>query len=270
MVEECILGWEPLSPCILYNTNVYWENNHATLGGAIYVEDASPASYCTPLGSYEPKEECFFQLPDQNLSHRYQCSTCFQEQHCWCCRNCVIRDNCELTHGLDSYSSGEVFHMLAYNDYNTTSNISSSPPYICLCENSLPDCRKFQYDFAHAVYPGETFQVSIAAVRQRDGTVPSRVISVNTLITLLYVRMVWLYDANIDYLSGKYIPLFLVAMLAFLFLMLSCFSLVSGCRPYHTWGSSHGSTVLKHCWNRSWIPVMLPTKLNIITGLDCC
>jgi len=32
-------------------------------------EDVSPASYCTPLGSYEPREECFFQLPGQNLSY---------------------------------------------------------------------------------------------------------------------------------------------------------------------------------------------------------
>ena len=33
-------------------------------------------------------------------------------------------------------------------------------------------------------------------------------------------RRVWLYDANIDYLSGKHIPLFLVAVLVFLFLFL--------------------------------------------------
>ena len=32
--------------------------------------------------------------------------------------------------------------------------------------------------------------------------------------------MVWLYDANVDYLSGKHIPLFLVAVLVFLFLFL--------------------------------------------------
>ena len=50
-----------------------------------------------------------------------------------------------------------------------------------------------------------------------------------TLITTLYItyleypmynRMVWLYDANIDYLSGKHIPLFLVAVLVFLFFFL--------------------------------------------------
>ena len=31
----------------LPHTTVYWENNHASLGGAIYVHDASPISYCT-------------------------------------------------------------------------------------------------------------------------------------------------------------------------------------------------------------------------------
>ena len=50
-----------------------------------------------------------------------------------------------------------------------------------------------------------------------------------TLITALYItyleyptlkKMVWLCDANIDYLSGKHIPLFLVAVLVFLFLFL--------------------------------------------------
>ena len=45
---------------ILPNATVYWENNHATLGGAIYVIDASPLSYCT---SVVPKEECFFSTP---------------------------------------------------------------------------------------------------------------------------------------------------------------------------------------------------------------
>ena len=33
-------------------------------------------------------------------------------------------------------------------------------------------------------------------------------------------RMVWLYDANIDYLVGKHIPLFIVAVFVFLFLFL--------------------------------------------------
>ena len=50
-----------------------------------------------------------------------------------------------------------------------------------------------------------------------------------TMITALYItyleyptynRMVWLYDTNIDYLVGKHIPLFIVAVLVFLLLFL--------------------------------------------------
>ena len=51
----------------------------------------------------------------------------------------------------------------------------------------------------------------------------------HTLIAVFYItyleyptynKGVWLYDANIDYLSGKHIPLFLVSVLVFLFLFL--------------------------------------------------
>ena len=87
-------------------------------------------------------------------------------------------DNCKLTHGLESHSSGEVFDMIVYSndtDYNTTSNISSDPLQICLCENNLPDCSE---EFPRKVYPGETFQVSVVAVGQRHGTVPSGVVSI--------------------------------------------------------------------------------------------
>ena len=37
---------------------------------------------------------------------------------------------------------------------------------------------------------------------------------------MYYNRRVWLYDANIDYLRGKHIPLFLMAVLVFFFLFL--------------------------------------------------
>ena len=89
-------------------------------------------------------------------------------------------DNCKLTHGLDSHSSGEVFDMIVHNkdsDYNTTSNISSDPIQICPCENNFPTCSKSRYHVPHTVYPGETFQVSVVAVGQRNGTVSSEVIS---------------------------------------------------------------------------------------------
>ena len=54
---------------ILSNTTVYWEHNHAILGGAIYVDDSvNPFMYCTQVEKCIPNE-CFFQLPGQNLSN---------------------------------------------------------------------------------------------------------------------------------------------------------------------------------------------------------
>ena len=171
---------------ILRNTTVYWENNHATLGGAIYVEDASPLSYCTLVATIVPKEECFFQLPGQNLSSGIvDVQLVFKNNYADGAGSVLYGgaiDHCKLTHGLDSYSSGEVFDMIVQieNDTkcNRTSYISSNPFQICPCENNLPDCSESTaYYILRPVYLGETFQVSVVAVGQKDGTVPSYVIS---------------------------------------------------------------------------------------------
>ena len=146
---------------------------------------------------------------------------------------CAI-DNCKLT-GFNLRSSGDVFDMIFRNidtDYKTTSNISSDSLGVCLCKNNQPVCKHITQ---LEVYPGETFHVSVLAVGQRAGTVSTTVRSNIVLgqvdlqpavmyITYLeyptYNRRVWLYDANIDYLSGKHIPLFIVAVLFFIFLFL--------------------------------------------------
>ena len=168
---------------VLLNTSVYWKNNHASLGGAIYVQDASPISYCTLV---VPKEECFFQLPGQNLSNGIDVKLVFQNNSADDAGSVLYGgaiDNCKLLEftGLDSCNSGEVFDMIVHNndsDYISSSNISSDPLQICLCENHLLDCNKWQsvyYKFPHTVYPGETFHISVVAVGQRNGAVPSTV-----------------------------------------------------------------------------------------------
>ena len=168
---------------ILPNTTVYWENNHAYVGGAIYVEDASPISDCTSVAALVPKEECFFQLPGQNLSSGINVKLVFKNNSADDAGSTLYGgaiDNCKLT-DLDLHSSGKVFDMIVHieddNDYNTNSNISSEPIQICPCENNLPNCSKSWYDVPHAVDPGEIFQVSVVAVGQRNGAVSSEVIS---------------------------------------------------------------------------------------------
>ena len=128
---------------ILPNTTVYWENNRPTLGEAIYVRDASPLTYC-PIAADVPKEECFFQLPGQNLSNGIDTKLIFKNNSAGVAGSVLYGgtiDHCKLTHGLDSYSSSEVFNIIVHNsdsDYNTTSSISSDPFYICSCKNNYP------------------------------------------------------------------------------------------------------------------------------------
>ena len=165
---------------ILPNTTVYWESNHARLGGAIYVENPSPFSICRPATRLL-REECFFQLPGQNLSNGIDVKLVFKSNSADAAGSVLYGgdvDNCKLAHGLDSYGSGKVFDMMVHNndtDYKATSNISSDPFQICPCENNLPNCSKSNYTASRPVYPGETFQVAVVAVGQRDGTVASRV-----------------------------------------------------------------------------------------------
>ena len=157
---------------------MYWENNHASYGGAIYVADASPYSYCASVAMLVPKDECFFQLPGQNLSNGIDVQLVFKN-NCADIAGSVLFggaiDNCKLTHGLDSYVSGKMFdEIVQIEEDNTNSSISSDPLRICPCEN-LPNCSERGSWSQYTVYPGENFQVSVVAVGQRNGTVPSTV-----------------------------------------------------------------------------------------------
>ena len=55
---------------VLPHTIMWWENNYANSGGAIYVLTAITFINCkmTKIATFIPREECFFQLPGQNLS----------------------------------------------------------------------------------------------------------------------------------------------------------------------------------------------------------
>ena len=176
------------------NTTVYWDNNHALSGGAIYVDDsANPFIYCTQVEKCAPNE-CFFQLPGQNLSSGLNVQLVFKNNSADDAGGVLYGgavDNCRLTHGLDLYSSGEVFDMVVHiEDDNTTSSISSEPFRICQCENNLPNCRKSCVP--KTVYPGETFTVSVVAVGQRNGTVAAEIISMTesdaTLLSSQYTQ----------------------------------------------------------------------------------
>ena len=164
---------------ILPNTTVDWTNNHAFVGGAIYVSDNIPLSYCNlTVPTCVPKEQCFFQLPGQNVSSSVDAQFIFKNNSADITGSVLfggVIDNCKLT-GLGSYRSGKVFDMLVHiEDENTNSSISSEPLQVCPCENSHPDCSKSIITLS--VYPGETFTISTVAVGQRYGIVPALITS---------------------------------------------------------------------------------------------
>ena len=159
---------------ILPNTTLYWENNRARLGGAIFVDDLSNSFiYCTQIET--EIDNCFFQLPGQNLSNGIDVQFVFKDNSADAGSALYggAIDNCKLA-GLNSYSSGEVFDMLVHyeDDITTNSSISSAPIGICSCEGNHLDCSNSP---TYSVYPGETFHVSLVAVGQRNGIVPSAV-----------------------------------------------------------------------------------------------
>ena len=163
---------------ILHQTTIRWENNHAIIGGAIYILNVNPFVECTvtQVSKFIPREKCFFQLTGQTPSNSLEAQLLFKNNSAADAGSVLYGgaiDNCELT-GLDSYNSGRVFDMLVhYKDDDTTSSISSDPFRICLCEDNNPNHHNSIKTFF--IYPGETFQVSVATVGQRDGIVPATV-----------------------------------------------------------------------------------------------
>ena len=176
---------------IFPHTTVCWENNHATLGGAIYVSDVNPIIYCTQIAqyiaAYVPREECFFQLLGKNLSNGIDVNLFFKNNFADNAGSVLYGgtiDYCKI-HVTDLdvyYSSGDVFDMLFQyeddTDYSTTSKVSSDPIHLCACNDNLLDCRWSRYyNIPYPVYPGELFQLSVPTVTigQRSGTVFSTV-----------------------------------------------------------------------------------------------
>ena len=164
---------------ILPHTIVYWKTNHANLGGAIYVPDVSTLIYCTQYVPYISRVECFFKFPSQNSFSSLDIQLIFKNNSADTAGSALYGgaiDNCKLA-GQDPYRSDDTFfHIQDVTNYTVTSKISSDPLRICPCTNNLPHCSNYYVtSVSYSVYPGETFQVSVVAVGQRDGTVPSTV-----------------------------------------------------------------------------------------------
>ena len=73
---------------------------------------------------------------------------------------------------------GDLFQYLIHvniDDTNNGSIISSTPNHVCGCINDQPNCTDPHSSFEVSLYPGQTVGVSLVAVGQRNGTVPSTI-----------------------------------------------------------------------------------------------
>ena len=149
---------------IMPDTTVYWENNSASLGGAIYVFDQTNCfSFCSRIDNYIINIiECFYQLPGGNSSHNTRL---------------VFRNNYAKQEGSDLYGGAinncrlDPIFEIEYG--NTNSEIYPNPLRICPCQHNHPYCSNL--DIYKTVYPGETFQVPVVASGRQNTTFLAKV-----------------------------------------------------------------------------------------------
>ena len=157
---------------IMPDTTVYWENNSASLGGAIYVQDqTNPLSYCPRIKNSGITDfflidriRCFYQLPGGDFSHNTRL---------------VFRNNFAEREGSALYGGAInkcrlMFDTIFEIEYgNKNSEIYPNPLRICPCQHNHPNCSNL--NIYKTVYPGETFQVPVVASGRQSTTFSAKV-----------------------------------------------------------------------------------------------
>ena len=169
------------SQCLLSsNSTVYLRGNHAEqYGGAIFVAD-EPFLYCT-FGQQswvdDSREHCFFQpldLPDPSVHFVLENNTAV-ETGTALYGGMVDRCDVQKNSTGQPLHSGVIFNKTfnIINDKNASIKlvISSEPFQVCPCHDGHANCS--QSVVTVTAYPGETFSLSVVAVGQRNGIVPS-------------------------------------------------------------------------------------------------
>ena len=156
-------------------------NNHAEHnGGAIYIADTNPYSYCLP--NCTVKEDCFFQVVGRNTSQQLDVQIVFNNNtatqgggtlYGGAIDHCTLKGN----YSNSNTRSGEIFDNIT--EYDTLDTISSQPFKLCHYEANTSQC-----DISKTcnAYPGQIFTVSLVICGQRNGPA----VSTNKLLTTLW------------------------------------------------------------------------------------
>ena len=148
---------------------LYFINNHAKLGGAIYVEQRLLQLYNYGKGkgvlSY-----CFYQL--QKPIESYNDAFVFQNNTAGAAGSAVyagLVDNCILIATQQQPVNEKTFSSISsFNDQPGNTVISSNPHQVCFCSNdSISNCSEINRSFT--AFPGEVINFSVVLVGEQKG-----------------------------------------------------------------------------------------------------
>ena len=160
------------------HANIIFEKNNATrYGGAVYVEDSDPISYCFPDYDNNPVN-CFFQIDD--FSGMISFFRAFLDIHVRFYQNYARTAGSSLHGGAIfncttyAYHSGTKYGSSTsipplYLELEPTNSISSDPFQVFLCEDGTPT----DSELVRRVYPGELLHFPLVASGQGKKTIPA-------------------------------------------------------------------------------------------------
>ena len=173
------------------------ENRAASFGGALYIEDNSVHCsydwningfisiydlyeyYCWKADSDLPS--CFHRFANSfgdkiNLAFSGNSATAGSAIFGGEIDEALTNIRFHISDNTVATTVGDLFQYLfsdSINESNAQPTISSNPNRICGCVNGQPDFSDPPSPYEVTVYPGQTVGVSLVAVGQRNGTVPS-------------------------------------------------------------------------------------------------
>ena len=171
------------------NATLTMDSNRATAyGGAVYVEDSDPISYCLPGKNFFPittaVEECFIQIyniPDipRLKDHRayFNIHVNMHNNDAQIAGNSVYGGSVDSCAIRTSFQSPTVlmgrlsFKMSVVNLDLEPHSISSDPFQVCICDDGIPNCNTSE--LVRQVYPGELLHFPVVAAGQGNGIIPS-------------------------------------------------------------------------------------------------
>lgn len=144
------------------NTKIAINNNQATYGGGIYVEQSSQC--------FLEEVRCFFQLSTSKINN---VNITFNKNKAEVAGQDIFGGSITTCFLFISNNSKQVFQDVFSFDVKKPSYISSPPRGVCFCSQQSKICQ----DMHMSIYPGQKFSVEVIVVGQYNGPVPGNVVT---------------------------------------------------------------------------------------------